>query len=92
MGTYPLIPPDHLIMPGILGHHSQNTKKMSNESSSSGISFLGLLTLIFIALKLTGTIAWSWWWVLSPLWAPMCLVIAIFAVAMIFYAIASLFK
>lgn len=37
-------------------------------SSSSGIGFGGLLTVLFIGLKLTGVIAWSWLWVLSPLW------------------------
>jgi len=31
-------------------------------------SFVTLLTLLFIALKLTGYISWSWWWILSPLW------------------------
>ncbi len=43
---------------------------MSNTSSSSsgGISFVGLLTIVFITLKLTRFIDWSWWWVLSPLW------------------------
>lgn len=30
------------------------------------IGFLGILTLVFIILKLTGNIDWSWWWVLSP--------------------------
>ena len=30
--------------------------------------FLSLLTLLFIGLKLTGYIAWSWWWVLAPIW------------------------
>lgn len=40
----------------------------SSSSSSSGIGFLGLLTVLFIGLKLTGYIDWSWWWVLSPLW------------------------
>lgn len=35
-----------------------------------GIGFCGLLGLIFITLKLTNFIAWSWWWVLSPLWIP----------------------
>jgi len=30
--------------------------------------FIPLLTLLFIGLKLTGYIAWSWWWVLSPYW------------------------
>jgi hypothetical protein len=43
---------------------------MSNETASGGCgtSFTGLLTLLFIGLKLTGYINWSWWWVLSPLW------------------------
>jgi len=39
-----------------------------NNSSSGSICFTGLLTIVFIVLKLTGYIAWSWWWVLSPLW------------------------
>jgi len=38
------------------------------KETSGGIGFPGLLTLLFIILKLTGVIAWSWWWVLSPLW------------------------
>ena len=50
---------------------------MSNESSSSGVGFLGLLTLLFIALKLCNIIDWSWWWVLSPLWIPFALVIVL---------------
>lgn len=33
------------------------------------IGFLGVLGLLFIALKLTNAIAWSWWWVLLPLYA-----------------------
>lgn len=35
-----------------------------------GPGFMGSLTLIFIVLKLTDVIDWSWWWVLSPLWLP----------------------
>lgn len=42
---------------------------MSDSSSSGGgVGFAGLLTVLFIGLKLTGYIGWSWWWVLSPLW------------------------
>ncbi|KKM01740.1 hypothetical protein LCGC14_1791420 [marine sediment metagenome] len=42
-----------------------------------GIGFSGLLTIIlFIGLKLTGYISWSWWWVLSPLWFGLGIVIA----------------
>ena len=39
-----------------------------SSSSSSGIGFTGLLTIVFIVLKLIGKIDWSWWWVLSPIW------------------------
>lgn len=55
---------------------------MSKESSSSstGIGFTGLLTIVFIVLKLTGYIAWSWWWVLSPIWISVVLVVVIFIV------------
>ena len=42
---------------------------MSDRSSSSGgIGFTGLLTIVFIVLKLTNNIDWSWVWVLSPIW------------------------
>lgn len=47
----------------------------SKDSTSNGITFFGLLTIVFIALKLIGVITWSWLWVLSPLWLPVVLVI-----------------
>jgi hypothetical protein len=43
---------------------------MSNKSSSGGVSFFGLLTVLFIGLKLTDYIDWSWWLVLLPLYGP----------------------
>jgi hypothetical protein len=49
----------------------------TSSSSSGGIGFSGLLTVVFITLKLTKVIAWSWWWVLSPLWITFLLVIGI---------------
>lgn len=45
------------------------------QTASGGIGFLGLLTIVFIALKLTHFIAWSWWWVLAPIWIPWALLI-----------------
>lgn len=39
----------------------------------TGLSFTTVLLIIFIVLKLVGSIAWSWWWVLSPLWIPAAL-------------------
>ena len=48
---------------------------MSNTTTSNnGIGFFSALTLIFIVLKLTGVIAWSWWWVISPILIHMSLV------------------
>lgn len=42
--------------------------KNSSAGSSGGIGFIGVLTIVFIVLKLLGKITWSWWWVLSPMW------------------------
>ena len=38
-------------------------------------SFFAILTLIFIVLKLTGCITWSWVWVLAPLWIPLVIIV-----------------
>ena len=45
-------------------------------ASFGGITFLQLLTIVFVVLKLTKYIDWSWWWVLAPLWIPVALVFA----------------
>ncbi len=42
--------------------------EMSNNSSSGGVGTSGVLTIVFVTLKLTGNITWPWVWVLSPLW------------------------
>lgn len=39
-------------------------------------NFFGLLAILFIGLKLTGYIDWSWWWVLAPLWGPAVFVLS----------------
>jgi uncharacterized protein (DUF983 family) len=49
----------------------------NSSSSSSGIGFPGLLTVLFIGLKLTGNITWPWVWVLSPLWISFALFLVI---------------
>jgi hypothetical protein len=56
----------------------------TNTSSSGGIGFLGLLTIVFITLKLTGHIAWSWLWVLSPIWIPLALLLVVLIFVAIF--------
>lgn len=49
-------------------------------NKSGGIGFAGLLTIVFIVLKLTNTIMWSWFWVLSPLIFSITLAILIIMV------------
>jgi hypothetical protein len=61
-------------------------------SSSSGIGFAGLLTIAFIVLRLCGVIAWSWWWVLSPLWISALAAFAIIAVVLLVAGVVALVK
>jgi hypothetical protein len=61
---------------------------MANDvKASGGIGFSGLLTIVFIVLKLTKVIDWSWWWVTCPLWIP----IAIFVVLVIIVLLIRMF-
>ena len=47
----------------------------SSSSSSSGVGLSGLTFIVFLVLKLTGVIDWSWWWVTAPLWINAIIVI-----------------
>lgn len=49
----------------------------SETSYNGGIGFTGLLTIVFITLKLLGYITWSWWWVLAPLWITAAFVVVV---------------
>lgn len=61
---------------------------MSNQttSHSSGGGFFALLGVLFIGLKLTGQIDWSWWLVLAPLYAGPALILVIFGLIVLFAA------
>jgi hypothetical protein len=60
---------------------ANNTDKTKYVGTGTG--FLGLLTLLFIHHKLVGTITWSWWWVLSPLWITVLAALAILGIALL---------
>lgn len=64
---------------------------MSDKStgSTNGIGFTGLLTIVFVIFKVLGKIAWSWWWVFSPIWISAALVIFILAMILIVATIAA---
>ena len=63
----------------------------AKNSSSSGIGLAGVLFIVFLILKLTGNIDWSWWWVTSPLWIPIAIalstVLIIFIIFMLFISL-----
>ena len=58
-------------------------KSVAKRRARRGPGFSSLLGLMFIGLKLTGHIDWSWWWVLAPLWIPGAFVLALIAVFVI---------
>jgi len=57
--------------------------------SSGGIGFSGMLAILFIGLKLTNYITWSWWWVLSPLWLPVAVLCSL---ALLYFILAEFVK
>lgn len=52
----------------------------TSSASGSDIGFVGLLTILFIGLKLTNYIEWSWWWVLSPIWITAIILMSILSI------------
>ena len=56
---------------------------MNDKQTSNGIGFTGVLTIVFIILKLCGIIAWSWWWVLSPLWISAILWVIVLVIVLL---------
>lgn len=63
------------------------TMSQSSPASSGGVGFGGLLTILFVGLKLGGVIAWPWVWVLCPIWIPFAIFAAIFLVVAVAFVI-----
>lgn len=55
------------------------------KSTSNGIGLPGVLFVVFLVLKLTGNIDWSWWWVTSPIWIPLIVGISILLTLIIIF-------
>ena len=47
-----------------------------NDTKSS-IGFFGLLQLALIILKLCGVIHWTWFWVFTPLWVEIAIIVLV---------------
>ena len=58
---------------------------MNNNDSTTktGLSFLSILTLIFVVAKILGFVAWSWWLVFLPIWGPILAAILFYLIAWI---------
>lgn len=66
---------------------------MNKEKTSKGFGLGTIIFLIFLVLKLTGVgmvATWSWWWVCSPLWIPIVVVLGILICALAFVSLAAL--
>lgn len=59
----------------------------NKQTISIGSGFTSLLTVLFIGLKLTHVIDWSWWWVLAPMWLGLAVVGAFMVLGVIIAAI-----
>ena len=55
-------------------------KNNNTSGGGGGIGFMGMLAIVFIALKLMKVITWSWWWVLAPLWVPLLIIISMMVI------------
>jgi hypothetical protein len=51
-----------------------------NKGLNTNNWFLPALFLIFMTLKLTNTITWSWWWVTAPIWGPVFIALVLFLI------------
>lgn len=56
-------------------------------SPEGGLGLGSLLLVLFIALKLCGVIAWSWWWVMAPLWIPALIVVLVFGIMFLVFLV-----
>ena len=57
--------------------------RMEKKTKRSGMDPVVALTLIFVVLKATGLISWSWLWVLSPLWLTLLFIVVIFSAILV---------
>ena len=55
----------------------------NRNNAGRGVGFCGVLTIVFIVLKLIGVIDWPWIWVLSPIWISFIIAIIVFIIVII---------
>lgn len=63
-----------------------------NSTNTSTFPLASVLTIVFVVLKLTDVITWSWWWVLSPMWISAGLALSIVLLSVVLFSIFRLAK
>jgi hypothetical protein len=69
-----------------------NKMRKTKVRTSGSIGVVGLLGVLFVGLKLTGHIDWSWIWVLAPFWAPFGMLLAVFVILIAVSAMSQLLR
>ena len=69
--------------PRIINTERVQTMKKPKKETVQGCAILAGLTMVLATLKIAGVTPWSWLWVLSPLWLPIAVVIAVMALMLI---------
>ena len=67
----------------MLGCIFVKNNNMSKETTTFNSGVLTVLFVVFLVLKLTGNIDWSWWWVTSPLWIPVAAIFVLIVLILI---------
>ena len=63
---------------------------VNGSTQSGGIGIIGLLGIVFVVLKLTGYIDWSWWWVTAPFWGGLALCSLIGLIGLVIIGVVAL--
>jgi len=66
------------------------SRMSNNQTVTTSFPIASILTIVFVVLKLTNNISWSWWWVVSPLWIPLGLIAILFVVVFVFLLIKAM--
>ena len=61
----------------------------NKQTVTTSFPIASILAIVFVVLKLTNNVDWSWWWVLSPLWMPLAIIAILFAVIFILLFVKS---
>ena len=57
--------------------------KQQQQTTTGGVSTLGVVQIVFIILKLVGVIDWSWWAVFIPLYISIAIIVLLLVIGLL---------